>query len=39
MWDLGYGFDKHFSTRLAKIQFIASPVLTLIVWIIGYMAR
>src|ERR1044072_1536990 len=39
MWDLGYGFDKHFSTRIAKIQFIASPILTLVVWIIGYMAR
>lgn len=39
MWDLGYGFDKHFSTRLAKYHFIASPILTILVWIIGYAFR
>lgn len=39
MWDLGYGFDKHFATRLAKAHFIASPVLTILLWIIGYLVR
>jgi len=39
MWDFGYGFDKHFSTKLAKAQFIASPVLTVLLWIVGYLVR
>jgi succinate dehydrogenase / fumarate reductase, cytochrome b subunit len=39
MWDLGYGFDKHFSTKLAKAHFIASPVLTILIWVIGYLYR
>ena len=39
MWDFGYGFEKHFSTKMAKAQFIVSPVLTILVWIIGYLAR
>jgi succinate dehydrogenase / fumarate reductase cytochrome b subunit len=39
MWDLGHGFDKYFSTRIAKIHFIASPVITILLWIIGYLAR
>jgi succinate dehydrogenase / fumarate reductase cytochrome b subunit len=39
MWDLGYGLEKHFSTRLAKAQFIAAPVITVILWVIGYIVR
>ncbi len=38
-WDLGYGFEKHFATRIARLQIVASVVLTFVVWIIGYMAR
>lgn len=38
-WDLGYGFEKHFATRIARLQIVASVVLTFAVWIIGYMAR
>ncbi|PHP68527.1 succinate dehydrogenase, cytochrome b556 subunit [Zhengella mangrovi] len=38
-WDMGHGFDKDFATRVARMQPIASAVLTLAVWIIGYMAR
>ena len=38
-WDLGYGFEKDLSTRVAKIQIVASIVLTILVWIVGYMAR
>ena len=36
MWDLGYGFDKHFSTKLAYATAIGSICLTLLLWIIGY---
>jgi succinate dehydrogenase / fumarate reductase cytochrome b subunit len=39
MWDLGYGFDKHFSTKLAKLNIIASLCLTLLVWVIGFVIR
>ncbi len=38
-WDLGYGFEKNFATKVAKLQIATSIVLTLVVWIIGYMAR
>lgn len=38
-WDMGKGFDKHFATRMAKLQIVASVALTVLVWIIGYMAR
>lgn len=36
MWDAGYGFEKHFSTKLAKATFVASICLTVLIWIIGY---
>ncbi|NKN36970.1 succinate dehydrogenase, cytochrome b556 subunit [Agrobacterium sp. a22-2] len=39
MWDLGYGFEKSFSTKLAKANLIGSIVLTLVVWVIGYVIR
>lgn len=38
-WDLGHGFEKNFSTRLAIAQFIASPVITILLWIVGYAVR
>jgi succinate dehydrogenase / fumarate reductase, cytochrome b subunit len=39
MWDLGYGFDKHFSTKLAKATLVASLCLTVVVWVIGLLVR
>lgn len=39
VWDLGYGFDKHLTTRVAKITFVAAPIVTVLLWIVGYMAR
>jgi succinate dehydrogenase / fumarate reductase, cytochrome b subunit len=39
MWDLGYGLDKHFTTRIAKAMYVATPVLTVLIWIVGYMCR
>lgn len=39
MWDVGRGFEKHFSTRLAKAHFIASPIITLVIWIVATMLR
>lgn len=39
MWDLGYGFEKHFTTRMAKASFVAAPIITVLIWIVGYMVR
>jgi succinate dehydrogenase / fumarate reductase cytochrome b subunit len=39
MWDLGYGFDKHFTTRMAKASFVAAPIITVLLWVVGYIVR
>jgi succinate dehydrogenase / fumarate reductase cytochrome b subunit len=39
MWDLGYGFGKEFSTKMAKANIIASLCLTVLVWAIGLAVR
>lgn len=39
MWDLGYGFEKSFSTKLAKANLIGSICLTVLIWIVGYVIR
>jgi succinate dehydrogenase / fumarate reductase, cytochrome b subunit len=35
LWDLGYGFEKSFSTKLAIANLVGSLCLTVIVWAIG----
>ena len=39
MWDLGYGFEKEFSTKLAKASLVASVVLTVLVWVVVLIVR
>ena len=39
MWDLGYGFDKDFSTLLAKANLVASIALTVLVWAVVLIVR
>ncbi len=39
MWDMGHGYEKHFSTKVAKAMPVASIVITLVIWIIGYVVR
>ena len=39
VWDLGYGFDKHLTTRVAKITFVAAPVIAILLWVVGYLVR
>ncbi len=39
MWDLGYGFEKEFSTRLAKLNLVASIGLTVLVWVAVLLVR
>ena len=39
VWDTGAGLDKHTATRFAYVTIAASVVLTLLIWVAGYMAR
>jgi succinate dehydrogenase / fumarate reductase, cytochrome b subunit len=39
LWDLGHGFEKEFSTKLAKANLVASLCLTVLVWAIGLAVR
>ena len=39
MWDLGHGFGKAFSTKLAIANLVGSLCLTIIVWAIGLAMR
>ncbi|TDK34492.1 succinate dehydrogenase, cytochrome b556 subunit [Rhizobium deserti] len=39
MWDLGYGFEKELSTKLAKANLVLSIALTIIVWAIVLVIR
>ncbi|HEX2148116.1 MAG TPA: succinate dehydrogenase, cytochrome b556 subunit [Pseudorhizobium sp.] len=39
MWDLGYGFEKEFSTKLAKANLIASIGLTILIWVVVLLVR
>lgn len=34
MWDLGHGFEKHFTTKIAKASWVVSFGLTALVWIV-----
>jgi succinate dehydrogenase / fumarate reductase, cytochrome b subunit len=35
MWDMGHGFDKHFTTKVAIIMPVVSVCLTVLIWVIG----
>ena len=39
MWDMGHGYEKEFSTKLAIATPFASVALTILIWIVGYVAR
>ncbi len=39
VWDTGAGLDKHTATRIAWATLAGSIVLTILIWIAGYMAR
>ena len=39
MWDMGRGYEKHFSTKLALATPVVSVALTVLIWIVGYLAR
>ncbi len=39
IWDSGRLFDKDTSTKLAYATIIGSVILTLLIWVAGYMVR
>lgn len=39
IWDTGAGLEKHTATRAAYLTVTASVIATLVLWIVGYMAR
>ena len=39
MWDMGRGYEKHFSTRLALLTPVVSVALTVLIWIVGTLVR
>lgn len=39
MWDMGRGYDKHFSTKLALATPVVAVLLTVLIWVVGYLVR
>jgi succinate dehydrogenase / fumarate reductase cytochrome b subunit len=39
VWDMGHGYEKHLSTKIAKAMPVASIVLTVLIWVVGYLVR
>jgi succinate dehydrogenase / fumarate reductase cytochrome b subunit len=39
MWDMGHGYEKNFSTKLALATPIVSVALTVLIWIAGTLVR
>jgi succinate dehydrogenase / fumarate reductase cytochrome b subunit len=39
IWDTGAGLEKHTASKIAWATLVASVVLTVAIWIVGYYAR
>ncbi len=39
VWDTGTGLEKQTASRVAWLQIVAGIVLTLLIWVAGYVAR
>ncbi|UCI30682.1 succinate dehydrogenase, cytochrome b556 subunit [Mesorhizobium sp. B4-1-4] len=39
VWDTGAGLEKHTASRIAWATLAGSILLTLLIWIVGYMVR
>ncbi len=39
VWDTGAGLEKHTASKIAWATLVGSVVLTLLIWVAGYMAR
>jgi succinate dehydrogenase / fumarate reductase cytochrome b subunit len=39
IWDTGTGLEKHTASKIAWANIIGSVVLTVLIWVVGIMAR
>ena len=39
MWDMGHGYEKNFSTKLAILTPVVAVALTVLIWVVGYLVR
>ncbi|TKT82834.1 succinate dehydrogenase, cytochrome b556 subunit [Aquamicrobium sp. LC103] len=39
IWDTGVGLEKHTATRFAQASIVASVALTILLWVVFYLAR
>jgi succinate dehydrogenase / fumarate reductase cytochrome b subunit len=39
IWDTGAGLEKHTASKIAWVTVVVSIVLTVLIWVAGYMAR
>lgn len=39
IWDTGHGLEKYASRRMAQLTLAASIAFTILIWIVGYVAR
>lgn len=39
VWDTGAGLEKHTASKIAWASLVVSVVLTVLIWVVGYMAR
>jgi succinate dehydrogenase / fumarate reductase cytochrome b subunit len=39
VWDTGAGLEKHTASRMAWANLVASVVLTVLIWVAGYLMR
>ena len=39
VWDTGAGLEKHTASKIAWATLIGSVILTILIWVIGYMVR
>jgi succinate dehydrogenase / fumarate reductase cytochrome b subunit len=39
VWDTGAGLEKHTASKIAWATLIGSVILTILIWVVGYMVR
>ncbi|WP_054310364.1 succinate dehydrogenase, cytochrome b556 subunit [Mesorhizobium sp. 1M-11] len=39
VWDTGTGLEKHTASKIAWATLVGSVVLTILIWVVGYMVR
>ncbi|MFE0017200.1 succinate dehydrogenase, cytochrome b556 subunit [Mesorhizobium sp. NPDC059054] len=39
VWDTGAGLEKHTASKIAWATVVGSVILTILIWVVGYMVR